>query len=252
VTEPLLELRGVACAAEGAEILRGVDLEVREGEIHALMGPNGAGKSTLAALIMGSPGYTLTAGEVRYKGQDLATMTPDERARAGIFLAFQYPEAIPGVSVTQFLRQAMSARTGQEDLSVLEVRLTLNEWLDRLGMDRAFAERHLNEGFSGGERKRNEVLQLALLEPDLALLDETDSGLDIDALRTVAGGVRMVRERRPQMAAVVVTHYAKLLEELVPDRVHVLLEGRIVASGGPELAADIDAAGYDAIRTASR
>ena len=252
MTEPLLELRGVACAAEGAEILRGVDLEVREGEIHALMGPNGAGKSTLAALIMGSPGYTLTAGEVRYKGQDLATMTPDERARAGIFLAFQYPEAIPGVSVTQFLRQAMSARTGQEDLSVLEVRLTLNEWLDRLGMDRAFAERHLNEGFSGGERKRNEVLQLALLEPDLALLDETDSGLDIDALRTVAGGVRMVRERRPQMAAVVVTHYAKLLEELVPDRVHVLLEGRIVASGGPELAADIDAAGYDAIRTASR
>ena len=252
MTAPLLELRGVACRAEGTEILRGVDLMVQEGEIHALMGPNGAGKSTLASLIMGSPGYELTAGELLYRGEDLSKKTADERAREGVFLAFQYPEAIPGVSVTQFLRQAMSARTGVEDLSVLEVRLTLNEWMDRLGMDRAFAERHLNEGFSGGERKRNEVLQLAMLEPDLALLDETDSGLDIDALRTVARGVRLVRERRPSMAAVVVTHYAKLLEELVPDRVHVLLDGRVAISGGPELALEIDERGYDAIRVASR
>ena len=157
-------------------------------------------------------------------------------------------EAIPGVSVIQFLRQAISARTGVEDLSVLEVRLSLAEWMDRLGMDRAFAERHLNEGFSGGERKRNEVLQLAMLEPDVAILDETDSGLDIDALRTVATGVREVRSRRPEMAVVVVTHYAKLLEELVPDHVHVLIGGRIVASGGAELAEEIDAKGYDALR----
>ncbi|HLK44816.1 MAG TPA: Fe-S cluster assembly ATPase SufC, partial [Acidimicrobiales bacterium] len=173
---------------------------------------------------------------------------PDERARRGLFLAFQYPEAIPGVSVVQFLRRAMAARTGVEDLSILEVRLTLNEWMDRLQMDRAFAERHLNEGFSGGERKRNEVLQLALLAPDVAILDETDSGLDIDAMRVVAHGVRTVREQRPQMAALVVTHYAALLRELVPDHVHVLLDGRIVARGGAELAKEIDARGYDAYR----
>ncbi|HEY8081259.1 MAG TPA: Fe-S cluster assembly ATPase SufC [Acidimicrobiales bacterium] len=250
MSAPLLELRGVACSAEGTEILRGVDLVVAEGEVHAIMGPNGAGKSTLASLIMGNPGYAITSGQVLFKGRDLATMPPDERAREGLFLAFQYPEAIPGVSVVQFLRQAMSARTGVEDLSILEVRLTLNEWMDRLGMDRAFAERHLNEGFSGGERKRNEVLQLAMLEPDVAILDETDSGLDIDALRTVAKGVRAVRERRAQMAVVIVTHYAKLLEELVPDHVHVLIDGRIVSSGGAELAREIDARGYDALAVA--
>lgn len=245
---PLLELRDVLCRAEGVEILRGVDLVVQQGEIHAIMGPNGAGKSTLAALIMGNPGYELTGGQILFKGRDLAGTPPDERAREGLFLAFQYPEAIPGVSVVQFLRQAISARTGVEDLSVLEVRLSLNEWMDRLGMDRAFAERHLNEGFSGGERKRNEILQLAMLEPDVAILDETDSGLDIDALRTVAMGVLGVRERRPEMAVVVVTHYAKLLEALVPEHVHVLIDGRIVASGGAELASEIDAHGYDALR----
>jgi Fe-S cluster assembly ATP-binding protein len=252
VTHPLLELRDVTCVAEGVEILRGVDLVVGEGEVHAIMGPNGAGKSTLASLIMGSPDYQRTAGQILLRGVDVATMTVDERARQGLFLAFQYPESIPGVSVIQFLRQAIAARTGVTDLSVLEVRLSLDEWMDRLGMERAFAERHLNEGFSGGERKRNEILQLALLEPDVAILDETDSGLDIDALRTVASGVQAVRERRPTMAVVVVTHYAALLETLVPDHVHVLLDGRIVASGGPELAAVIDAEGYDAVRAAAR
>ncbi len=248
MTEPLLQLRDVTCTADGTEILRGVDLTVHEGEIHALMGPNGAGKSTLARLVMGSPDYVLTEGAVLVRGEDVSALPPDERARRGLFLAFQYPEAIPGVSVVQFLRRAMAARTGVEDLSILEVRLTLNEWMDRLQMDRAFAERHLNEGFSGGERKRNEVLQLALLAPDVAILDETDSGLDIDAMRVVAHGVRTVREQRPQMAALVVTHYAALLRELVPDHVHVLLDGRIVARGGAELAKEIDARGYDAYR----
>jgi Fe-S cluster assembly ATP-binding protein len=248
----LLELRDVSCVADGVEILRGVDLVVNEGEVHALMGPNGAGKSTLASLIMGSPDYVRTSGEILLRGVDVASMTVDERARQGLFLAFQRPESISGVSVTQFLRQAMAARTGVSDLSILEVRLALDEWMDRLGMDRAFAERYLNEGFSGGERKRNEVLQLALLEPDVAILDETDSGLDIDALRSVARGVQAVRERRPLMAVVLVTHYAALLESIVPDHVHVLLEGRIVESGGPELAARIDAEGYDAVRAAAR
>jgi Fe-S cluster assembly ATP-binding protein len=252
VVVPVLELRGVTCTADGVEILKGVDLALGEGEVHALMGPNGAGKSTLASLVMGSPDYVRTGGDILLRGVDVGTMTADERARQGLFLAFQYPESIPGVSVTQFLRQAMASRTGLSDLSVLEVRLSLDEWMDRLGMDRAFAERHLNEGFSGGERKRNEILQLALLEPDVAILDETDSGLDIDALRTVANGVVAVRERRPAMAVLVVTHYAALLEQLVPDHVHVLLDGRIVASGGAELAAVIDAEGYDAVRAAAR
>ena len=252
MTTPLLELRDVTCAAGGVEILRGVDLVVNEGEVHAIMGPNGAGKSTLASVVMGSPELPLTGGEVRLRGVDLAGKPADERARMGLFLAFQHPEAIPGVSVVQFLRQAMAARTGVSDISVLEVRLALQDWLDRLGMDRAFAERHLNEGFSGGERKRNEILQLALLEPDVAILDETDSGLDIDALRIVASGVQAVRARSPQMAVVAVTHYAALLRALVPDHVHVLLDGRIVASGGPQLAAAIDAEGYDAVRAGAR
>jgi Fe-S cluster assembly ATP-binding protein len=252
VVVQLLELRNVSCVADGVEILKGVDLVVGEGELHVLMGPNGAGKSTLASLIMGSPDYQRTGGEILFRGIDVSSMSADERARKGLFLAFQRPEAIPGVSVIQFLRQAIASRTGVEDLSVLEVRLALDEWMDRLGMDRTFAERHLNEGFSGGERKRNEVLQLALLEPDLAILDETDSGLDIDALRTVALGVLAVRERRPAMAVVLVTHYAALLETLIPDHVHVLVDGRIVASGGPELAAAIDADGYDTVRAAAR
>ncbi len=243
---PLIELRNLHASADGAPILRGVNLTLNIGEVHALMGPNGAGKSTLASVIMGHPGYEITAGKIFLNGENIAEWTPDERARAGIFLAFQYPEAISGVSVVQFLRQAIAARKGLEELSVLEVRLDLAEWMDRLGMDPAFAERHLNDGFSGGERKRNEVLQMALLEPVVALLDETDSGLDIDALRVVARGVRTVRDEHPEMAALVVTHYVKLLDEIKPDHVHILVDGRIVQSGGPELAQEIETKGYDA------
>lgn len=251
MSAPLLELKNLHCEAEGARILRGVDLTIEEGQVHALMGPNGAGKSTLANVIMGHPGYVVTDGEILFHGENIAKWTPDERARAGIFLAFQYPEAIGGVSVVQFLRQAIAARKGLEELSVLEVRLDLMEWMDRLGMDPAFAERHLNEGFSGGERKRNEVLQMALLAPALALLDETDSGLDIDALRVVARGVRTVRSEHPAMGVVVVTHYVKLLEEIEPDLVHILVDGVIVHTGGVELAQEIERGGYDAWRPVS-
>ena len=248
MSEPLLELRNLHCDAEGSSILRGVDLVVREGEVHALMGPNGAGKSTLANVVMGHPGYVVTAGQILLRGEDIASWSADQRARAGIFLAFQYPEAISGVSVIQFLRQAIASRKNLDELSVLEVRLDLMEWMDRLGMDPAFAERHLNDGFSGGERKRNEVLQMALLAPDVAFLDETDSGLDIDALRVVARGVRTVRSEHPAMGVVVVTHYVKLLEEIEPAHVHVLVDGQIVRSGGPELAQQIEHEGYDTFR----
>jgi Fe-S cluster assembly ATP-binding protein len=248
VSQPLLELRNLHVEADGAPILRGVDLTIREGEVHALMGPNGAGKSTLANVVMGHPGYTVTDGEILLKGENIAKWSPDTRARAGIFLAFQYPEAISGVSVIQFLRQAIAARKGLDELSILEVRLDLAEWMDRLGMDPAFAERHLNEGFSGGERKRNEVLQMALLEPAIAFLDETDSGLDIDALRIVARGVRTVRDENPLMGVVVVTHYVKLLEEIEPDQVHILVDGQIVHTANAELAQRIELDGYDAWR----
>ncbi len=245
---PLLELRNLHVEAEGSRILRGVDLIVGESEVHALMGPNGAGKSTLANVVMGHPGYTVTDGQILLHGEDIGRWSSDQRARAGIFLAFQYPEAISGVSVTQFLRQAIAARKNLDELSILEVRLDLAEWMDRLGMDPAFAERHLNDGFSGGERKRNEVLQMALLEPIIAMLDETDSGLDIDALRVVARGVRTVRDEHPLMGVLVVTHYVKLLEEIEPDQVHILVDGQIVHSGGAELAQLIDLDGYDAWR----
>ncbi|MDE3082050.1 MAG: Fe-S cluster assembly ATPase SufC [Acidobacteriota bacterium] len=248
MSEALLELRDLHVEADGAPILRGVSLVVHEGEVHALMGPNGAGKSTLANVIMGHPGYQVTAGQILLRGEDIASWTSDERARHGIFLAFQYPEAISGVSVIQFLRQAIAARKGLEELSVLEVRLDLAEWMDRLGMDPAFAERHLNEGFSGGERKRNEILQMALLEPVIALLDETDSGLDIDALRVVARGVRTVREEHPAMGVLLVTHYVKLLEEIEPEQVHILVDGRIVESGDARLATRIEEGGYDSWR----
>jgi Fe-S cluster assembly ATP-binding protein len=248
VLTPLLELRNLHAEAENSQILRGVDLVVHEGEVHALMGPNGAGKSTLANVVMGHPGYTVTDGQILLKGENIAKWSSDQRARAGIFLAFQYPEAISGVSVTQFLRQAIAARKNLEVLSILEVRLDLAEWMDRLGMDPAFAERHLNDGFSGGERKRNEVLQMALLEPVVAMLDETDSGLDIDALRVVARGVRTVRDEHPAMGVIVVTHYVKLLEEIEPDQVHILVDGQIVHSGGAELAQLIEVEGYDAWR----
>ena len=244
-TSPLFEIEGLRVAAEGHEILKGVDLVVGAGELHALMGPNGSGKSTLANALMGSPENEVTAGRVRYHGDDITDWSPDVRGKAGLFLAFQYPQAIAGVSVINFLRQALSGRKGI-DLSVLELRLAIMEWMAKLDMDPSFADRYLNEGFSGGEKKRNEVLQMAIMEPDLAILDETDSGLDIDALRVVAKGVQEVRKSRPEMGALVITHYQRLLDELEPDRVHLLIDGRIVESGGPELAARIENEGFEA------
>ncbi|MBK9180656.1 MAG: Fe-S cluster assembly ATPase SufC [Acidimicrobiales bacterium] len=236
-----------AAATAGAEILKGLDLVVHAGEVHALMGPNGSGKSTLASTLLGSPEYEVTAGRLLYRGDDITDWPTDVRAKAGIFLAFQYPQEIPGVPVIQFLRQALSARKGI-DLSVLELRLAIMDWMKRLDMDPSFADRYLNEGFSGGEKKRNEVLQLAILEPDLAILDETDSGLDIDALRVVAHGVQEVRRDRPELGVVLITHYQRLLQHLRPDRVHILVDGRIVDSGGPELAERLEREGYEAWR----
>ena len=244
---PLLQVEDLHVAAEGREILHGVDLAVGEGELHAIMGPNGSGKSTLANALLGNPAYEVLSGRVLYRGEDVTSLPPDARARRGMFLAFQYPEEIPGVPISQFLRQAAAERTGSP-VSVLEVRVRLREWLDRLGMDPTFGERHLNDGFSGGEKKRNEILQMALLQPDLAILDETDSGLDIDGLRTVARGVEEVRLARPGLGVVVVTHYRRILDELSPDRVHVLFDGRIVESSGPELAARLERDGYEAWR----
>ena len=242
---PLLEINDLHASADGIEILHGVTLSVGQGEVHALMGPNGAGKSTLASVLMASPAYEVTSGSIRFKGEDVTAWSTDVRAKAGIFLAFQHPEAIGGVSVIQFLRQAVAARRNLDELSVLEVRLEMGEWMDRLKMDPAFAERHLNEGFSGGERKRNEILQMALLDPDLAILDETDSGLDIDALSIVAQGVATVRSARPVLGVLVVTHYQRLLAQLNPDHVHLLIDGTIAESGGPELATEIERDGYE-------
>ncbi len=244
---PLLQIEGLHVSVEGEPILKGVDLTVRSGQVHALMGPNGSGKSTLANVLLGHPAYEVTAGAVRFKGEDITAWPTDVRGKAGIFLAFQEPEAIGGLPVIQFLRQALSARRGI-DLSVLEVRLMMMEWMDKLGMDPAFGERHLNDGFSGGERKRNEILQMAILEPELAVLDETDSGLDVDALRTVAKGVHTVREARPDLGVLVITHYQRMLDELAADRVHLLVDGVIVAEGGPELARSLETEGYDAWR----
>ncbi|UDY35493.1 Fe-S cluster assembly ATPase SufC [Dermatobacter hominis] len=249
-TVPLFEIDGLR-AAPGeqptAEILKGVSLAVRPGEVHALMGPNGSGKSTLASTLMGSPEYVVTGGTVRYKGDDITDWSADVRGRNGMFLAFQYPQEIPGVSVRQFLRQALSERKGI-DLSVLEIRLAIMEWMERLDMDPSFADRFLNEGFSGGEKKRNEILQMAILEPEVAILDETDSGLDIDALRVVANGVNEVRADRPELGVLVITHYQRLLDHLTPDVVHILVDGRIVTSGGPELAHQLEREGFDAYR----
>jgi Fe-S cluster assembly ATP-binding protein len=244
---PLLEIRDLHVATEDSEILRGVDLAVGAGEIHALMGPNGAGKSTLAGALMGHPAYTVTSGSILLNGEDVTDWATDVRSKAGLFLAFQYPESIEGVSVTQFLRQAMAART-TEDISVLEVRVLMTEWMERLGMDSSFASRHLNQGFSGGEKKRNEILQMALLKPLVAVLDETDSGLDIDALRVVGRGVHAVRDERPELGVLAITHYQRLLDELVPDVVHLLDDGRIVESGGADLARQVEASGYEAWR----
>jgi Fe-S cluster assembly ATP-binding protein len=232
------------------QILKGVDLTVLPGEIHALMGPNGSGKSTLASTLLASPEYEVTSGRILYKGEDITDWPTDVRAKAGMFLAFQYPQEIAGVPVRSFLQQALAARKGIEDLSALETRLAIMDWMGRLDMDPAFADRYLNEGFSGGEKKRNEILQMAVLEPRLAVLDETDSGLDIDALRVVAGGVNALR--RPDNATIVVTHYQRLLNHIIPDRVHVLAGGRIVKSGGKELALELEKKGYGWIETGAQ
>jgi Fe-S cluster assembly ATP-binding protein len=246
--EPVLAIDDLHATADGAEILRGVTLAVPAGEVHALMGPNGSGKSTLANALLGNPAYTITKGRIVFRGEDVTDLSTEERAARGLFLGFQHPEEIAGVSVLNFLRQAMAARKGIEDLSVLEVRMSLIEWTKRLGMDERFTERYLNEGFSGGEKKRNEILQMALMEPEFAVLDETDSGLDIDALRIVAHGIDEVRNARPELGILLITHYQRILEHLTPDAVHILLDGRIVASGGVELAERLERDGFDAFR----
>jgi len=234
-------------SAEGSQILHGVDLSLGSGELHALMGPNGSGKSTLANTLLGNPAYVVNGGRILFKGEDVTGWPTDVRAKAGMFLAFQYPEEIAGVPVVQFLRQAVSARAG-EDRSVLEVRMAMMQWMERLGMDPAFASRRLNEGFSGGEKKRNEILQMAMLEPDLAILDETDSGLDVDALKVVAEGVQAVREERSELSVLLVTHYTRILELLRPDVVHILVDGKIVEQGGAQLADRLEAEGYEPFR----
>ena len=242
----LLVVDDLHAAVEGTEILKGVNLTVAPGETHAIMGPNGSGKSTLANVLLGHPAYLVTSGTVTYKGEDITKLTPEKRGQAGMFLGFQYPQEIPGVSVVNFLRTALSNRTGT-DLTVLEIRLKVMDALKDLEMDPAFADRYLNEGFSGGERKRNEILQMAVLEPDLAILDETDSGLDIDALKIVAEGVD--RLRNDERGIVIITHYQRMLDYITPDTVHVMLDGRIIETGGAELADAIEKSGYDQYRS---
>ena len=248
---PLFEIQGLHVEVDGQQILKGVDLTIAQGEVAALMGPNGSGKSTLANTLLAHPDYTVTAGRILFKGEDITSWTTDVRGKSGLFLAFQYPEEIPGVSVIQFLRQALSARKGI-DLSILELRLAIMGWMDRLGIDPTFGDRYLNEGFSGGEKKRNEVLQMAILEPEFAVLDETDSGLDIDALKVVAKGVQEVRADRPELGVLVITHYQRILQYLEPDVVHILVDGRIVASGGMDLAHRLEAEGYESWRGSAR
>ena len=245
----LLDIRNLHASVEGKEILHGIDLEVRAGEVHAVMGPNGSGKTTLAQVLVGHPAYTVTAGEVLYEGRNLLEMPAEVRAREGVFLAFQYPVGLPGVANAQFLKAAVNeirAHRGLEELDAMEFLELLKEKLALVEMDPSFTSRPVNEGFSGGEKKRNEILQMALLEPKLAVLDETDSGLDIDALRIVAGGIN--RLRRPDNAIVLVTHYQRLLNYVTPDRVHVLAGGRIVKSGDRALALELEARGYDWIQ----
>ena len=246
----MLEITNLHASVEGKEILRGIDLVVRAGEVHAIMGPNGSGKSTLAQVLAGHPAYTVTAGSVTYLGRDLLEMDPEERAREGVFLAFQYPVAIRGITNAYFLRAALNAarkHRGQSELDPLEFLDLLAEKLKAVESDDSLMNRPVNDGFSGGEKKRNEIVQMAVLEPRLAILDETDSGLDIDALRTVASAVD--RLRRPDNATVIVTHYQRILNYITPDRVHVLSEGKIVLSGGKELALELESKGYDWVRT---
>ena len=247
-----LVIRNLHVAVDGNEILKGVDLTIPQGEVHALMGPNGTGKSTLAYTLMGHPGYEVTEGEVWFKGQNILELAPEERAHLGLFLAFQYPVAVPGVTVANFLRAALNAKRKAENpedpgIPIPEFRKLLLERMAMLKMDPSFAGRYLNDGFSGGEKKRTEVLQMAVLEPEIAILDETDSGLDIDALRTVSEGVNLLREKL-NLGVLVITHYQRILRYIRPDYVHIMMDGRIVESGGPELAEHLEEHGYDWVR----
>ncbi len=248
-----LEIKNLHVRVEGedTEILRGVDLTINQGEVHALMGPNGSGKSTLANVLMGNPDYEVTEGEILFGGEDVLEMDPDERSRAGMFLAFQYPVAIPGITVAKFLRHAIDARLKADDsdskgLPIPKFAKLMREKMNDLKMDHSFAGRYLNDGFSGGEKKRAEILQMAVLEPKLAILDETDSGLDIDALRIVSEGVNTLKG--PNLGVLVITHYQRILNYIKPDFVHVMFDGRLVENGGPELAQKLEENGYDWIR----
>ena len=248
----MLEIKNLHAGIDGNEILKGIDLTVKRGEIHAIMGPNGSGKSTLAKVLSGHPAYQVTQGEVLYEGKNLLAMSPDERAREGVFMAFQYPIEVPGVSNAQFLRLAYNEKRkhlGEEELDPLEFKDLLKERAKVVEMDASFMTRSVNEGFSGGEKKRNEILQMAVLEPKLAVLDETDSGLDIDALRIVAGGVNQLHN--PNNAVILVTHYQRLLDYIVPQFVLVLAHGLIVKEGGKELAMELEEKGYDWLKTAA-
>jgi Fe-S cluster assembly ATP-binding protein len=241
-----LEIRDLHVRTEDREILRGVDLDISRGEIHALMGPNGSGKSTLANTLLGHPAYEITSGTIAFKGEDITEAEPHDRAKAGLFLAFQYPVAIPGVSVANFLRMAINAKQ-EEPIQVKEFRTRLEHAVQLLDVDRAFTSRHLNDGFSGGEKKRAEILQMAMLMPDVAILDETDSGLDIDALRTVAEGVQRLHDEQG-LGALIITHYQRILHYVQPEFVHILIDGRIVLEGGVELVERLEREGYDQIR----
>jgi len=248
-----LEIRNLHVRVEGEdiEILRGVDLTINQGEVHAMMGPNGSGKSTLANVLMGNPAYEVTEGEIYFDGEDVLEMEPDERSRAGMFLAFQYPVAIPGVTVANFLRHAINSRYKEADpeskgIPIPKFTKLMREKMNQLKMDHSFAGRYLNEGFSGGEKKRAEILQMAVLEPKIAVLDETDSGLDIDALRIVSEGVNTLKG--PDLGVLVITHYQRILNYIKPDFVHIMYQGRLVENGGPELATKLEESGYDWIR----
>ena len=245
-----LEIKDLHVRTDEREILRGVDLEINRGEIHALMGPNGSGKSTLANTLLGHPSYEITEGSITFKGEDITEAEPHERAKAGLFLAFQYPVSIPGVSVANFLRMAINAKrdgVGGDPINVKEFRTQLHHAIELLDVDRAFTSRHLNDGFSGGEKKRAEILQMAMLAPDIAILDETDSGLDIDALRTVAEGVQRLHDEQG-LGALIITHYQRILHYVKPQFVHILMDGRIVLEGGVELVERLEREGYDQIR----
>ncbi len=241
----MLKIDDLRAEIDGNEILKGLELEVGKGEIHAIMGPNGSGKSTLSNVLMGHPRYEVTGGSITFLGEDVMEMEADERARLGMFLAFQYPSEVPGVSVANFLRTAVNA-VREEELSIMEMYRLLQDKMKIMQMDPKFAERYLNEGFSGGEKKRNEILQMLMLEPKLSIMDETDSGLDIDALQVVSKGVNELRG--PEFSAVIITHYQRILRYIEPDRVHVMLDGRIVTSGGKELALELEDKGYDWVR----